>query len=262
MQGYKPMKWNGLALIPALVAGLLAGCAVPPQQSAPATPPQASLDGEVAAAMRAVSKTLASAKALTVNMSILREGRIGEDQDILIGATSALAVRRPDRLAGLVGSDVGNFGLWYDGKKVTVYNPVNNVYGVTPLSGDTDTVMGWLESRLGIDIVVRPLLLSDPYTELAESGTTGVYVGRSLVRGVPVDHYAMRSPGTDWEIWVNATGPKLPRRVSVIDRTATRKWRVIVEFDNWNLSARLTDAHFTFSPPRGAVQATPVLLGE
>lgn len=256
------MRWTELALIPAVVAGLLTGCAVPPPQSTPAASPQASLDGEVGAAMRAVSQTLASAKALTVNMTILREGRLSGDQDILLGGVAALSVRRPDRLAGLVGSDIGSFSLWYDGKKVTVHNPIDNVYGVTPLSGDTDTVMAWLETKLGIDIVVRPLLLSDPYTELARTGTTGIHVGQSLVRGVPVEHYAMRSPGVDWEIWVNATGPKLPRRVSVIDRTAAWKSRVIVEFDSWNLSPRLTEAHFAFSPPRGAVQATPVLLGD
>jgi len=256
------MKWTRKALAPALLAGLLGACTVPPQAAAPAATGPAKLDDDVAATLRAMSQTLASAKALTVNMSILREGRLGEEQDILLSATSAVAMRRPDRLAGIVGSDLGSFSLWYDGTKVTVYNPVSNAYGSTKLTGDTDTVMTWLEKRLGIDIVVRPLLLSDPYADLTRSGTTGVRVGASLVRGMPVDHYAMRSPGVDWEIWVSTTGPKLPRRVSVVDRSGPEKLRVIVEFDNWNLSPRLSDAHFVFSPPRGAVEATPVLLRE
>jgi hypothetical protein len=262
VQGVARMEWTRMALAPVLLAGLLGACTVPPQGAAPAAPPPVTLDENVAAALRAVSQTLASAKTLTVNMSVLREGKLGEEQDILLSATSAVAMRRPDRMAGMVGSDLGSFSLWYDGTKVTVYNPVSNAYGSTPMTGDTDTVMTWLEKRLGIDIVVRPLLLSDPYSDLARAGTTGVRVGASLVRGTPVEHYAMRSPGVNWEIWISTTGPRLPRRVSVVDLSDPAQRRVIVEFENWNLAPRLTDAHFTFVPPPGAVEATPVLLRE
>lgn len=255
------MKIRSKAMASALLAGLLAGCAVQPQATQPAPAAQAQLTPDVAAAMREVSTTLASAKALTVNMTILREGMLG-DQTILLGGTSAIAIRRPDRLASLVGSDVGSFSLWYDGSKVTVYNPTQNVYGTTPLQGNIDTVLAWVESRLDIEIPIRPLLLADPYAQLVNTGTTGVYVGPTFVRGVAADHYAMRSPGVDWEIWVSAQGPKVPRRVSVVDKTVPNQARVIVEFDNWNLSPRLADAHFTFSPPRGAVQGTSVLLPE
>lgn len=255
------MKIPTKAAATVLLAGLLAGCAVQPQATQTTPAAQAQLTPDVAAAMRELSDTLASAKALTVNMTILREGKLG-DQTILLGGTSAVAVRRPDRLATLVGSDVGSFSLWYDGSKVTVYNPTQNVYSVTPLQGNIDTALSWVEDRLDIEIPIRPLLLADPYAQLLNTGTTGVYVGPTFVRGVAADHYAMRSPGVDWEIWISAQGPKTPRRVSVVDKTVPNQARVIVDFDNWNLSPRLADANFTFSPPRGAVQGTPVLLPE
>lgn len=246
----------------ALVIGPLMGCATPqPSMPQPGTE-QATLPPDVADAMRDVSNTLASARALTVNMSMLREGILADQQSILLGATSTLVLRRPDRLATVVGSDLGNFSLWYDGAKVTAFNPKENVFTTTPLQGDIDTAIRWVEKRLDIEIAIRPLLLADPYAAMLSVGTTGVYVGPTFVRGAPVHHYAMRSPTVEWEIWVSAQGPKVPRRLSVVDKTSPSRARVIIEFDNWNLAPRLTDAHFTFRPPSGAIQATPVLQPE
>lgn len=256
------MRRTTQAAASAVLIGLLAACAAPQPAPAPAAPEaQAALDPDVAAALRQVSDTLAAAPALTVQISTLREGKVN-DQTILLAASSALAIRRPDRLVATVGSDLGSFSLFYDGKAVTVFNPAHNTFSTTPLEGTIDTVVRWVEGRLGIEIPVRPFLLADPYADLANSGTTGFRVGATLVRGQPAEHYAMRSPGVDWEVWIGTKAPRLPLRVSVVDRSLPSHDRVTVEFDHWNLSPRLSEGHFTFAPPRGAVPATSVLRPE
>jgi hypothetical protein len=256
-----------------MAAGFVAvvtACGAPPAFAQPADPAQPAgtasdqpvLEPAAAGALRQLSATLAAAPAMTVKMTALREGRLPNQQLILIGGTTALAMQRPDHIAASVGSDLGNFDLWYDGNAVTVLNPVENVYATTPLHGDIDTAVRWIEGRLGLDIPIQPLLLADPYPALAEPGTTGVYVGRTFVRGVAADQYAFRSPGTDWEIWIETEGRKLPRRISVVDRDAPGQSRVIVELDDWNLSPRLNAQGFKFVPPPGAIQATEILLPE
>lgn len=250
----------------ALCAGVfLSACAVETpdvaRQAAPA--PAAVLDADVADALRRMSATLAAAPAFTVRMTTQREGRAANNQAVLLAATSALLAQRPDHLSVVVGSDLGSFALWYDGSRISVLNPVQNIYSTTPLSGRNDEAIAWLERRLGIDIPVRPLLAPNPYDAIMEAGaTTGIHVGTSLIHGVPVEHYALRSPAGEWEIWLEANARALPRRVSMVQTTETGPLRVTVELDDWNLVQRLPERAFTFVPPRGAVQATMLLKPE
>jgi hypothetical protein len=253
---------RGLALLAALS---LSACAEQAAHGrpAPAASAQEALGPDVADALRRMSAMLAAAPAVTVRMTAQREGRLPNGQVVLLGATSAILARRPDRLAAVVGSDLGSFALWYDGATVTVLNPVQNVYASNRLTGRLEDVVVWLEDRLGLEIPIRPLLAEDPYAALLEAGpTTGVHVGRSVLRDVAVDHYAFRNPDADWEIWVE-TGPRpLPRRVSVVERQDRGPGRVTIDFDDWNLAPRLPDRAFAFVPPPEAVPATLVLQPE
>lgn len=234
----------------------------PPAHPDPAEATDATLEPQVIEALRRMSATIKAAPAFTVRVRTLREGVLPNGQHVLLGATGAIAARKPDRLAATVGSDLGSFTLSYDGTAVTLFSPTQNVYAASPLTGDLGRAVAWLEERLNIDIPVRPLLAADPYTALMAGPTTGMLVGRSFVRDVEADHFALRNPSVDWEIWLE-TGPRaLPRRVSVVERHEGDSTRVTIEFNDWNLAPRLTDRAFVFVPPPGAVPATLVLQSE
>lgn len=253
-------KWRQAGLVAAMLVAL-AACA---QVDAPTVvaAPQAVLAPETEAALRRVSATIAGASGFTVRARTLRELTLPEGQTVLFGGTSAIAARRPDRLFAMVGSDLGNFGLWYDGRAVTVLIPTDNVYGVTPLTGDLEQAAALLEERLGIEIPVRPLLAADPFAAMLAAGpTAGSYLGRSYIRDTPVDHHVLRNQYFDWEIWIEVGPRALPRRVSIVENAGNGP-RVTMEFDDWNLAPRLPDRSFTFVPPPGAVQATVVALPE
>nr|WP_314073450.1 DUF2092 domain-containing protein [uncultured Roseococcus sp.] len=225
----------------------------------PATRPEPLVE----ARLQRMSATLTSATAFTVRTSTLHEGALASGQRVLLGGSAAIAVRKPDRLAASVGSDLGSFTLSYDGSTVTLLNPAANVYAASPLSGDLERAVGWLEDRLGIDIAVRPFLAADPHAALvAGSETTGVLVGRSVVRGIAVDHFALRNPAVDWEIWLEAGSRALPLRVSLMGRGEDSAGRITIEFEDWNLSPRLAANAFNFVPPPGAVPATLALRPE
>jgi hypothetical protein len=238
-----------------------------PTPAAPArqAPEQAqeTLEPGVADALRRMSTTLAAAPAFTVRMTAQHEGRLPNGQVVLLGATSVVLARRPDRLAAVVGSDLGSFALWYDGARVTVLSPVRNAYASSPLTRGLEDAVVWIEDRLGLEIPIRPLVAEDPYAALLEAGTTtGVHVGRSVLRDVAVDHYAFRNPDADWEIWLEAGPRPLPRHVSVVGRGDRGPGRTTVDFDDWNLALRLPDRAFAFTPPPGAIPATLVLRRE
>jgi hypothetical protein len=255
------------ALLVCLGCGVAARAAEPdpaaPALPAPAEAQGATLEPQVTAALQRMSATIKAAPAFTVRVNSLREGILPNGQHVLLGGTGAIAARKPNRLAATAGSDLGNFTLSYDGTAVTLFTPTQNVYAASPLTGDLERAVAWVEERLGIEIPVRPLLAADPYAALMGAGsTTGILVGQSFVRDTTVNHFALRNPSVDWEIWLE-TGPRaLPLRVSVVYREEGGGIRVTMEFSDWNLAPRLTDRDFVFVPPPGAVPATLVLRSE
>ena len=238
----------------ALLASLpLAACAHPPPKAggaAPAPSTRQVLEPDVAHALRRMGTALAAAPAFTVRMTARREGRPPNHQVVLPGATGEVPARRPDRLAARVGGDLGSFSLWYDGAAVTVWDPTRNAYAAGPAAGTLEQTVAWLEDRLGLGVPIRPLLAADPYAALVQDGeTTGVHVGRGVVGNVAVDHYALRNPDADWEIWIEAGLRPLPRRISVMERDDRGPSRATIDFEDWNLAPRLPDRAFAFVPP-------------
>ncbi|MGK7871023.1 DUF2092 domain-containing protein [Falsiroseomonas sp. E2-1-a20] len=249
----------------AVVAGSApAGAQV--QQSATASTASI-LDPVVAAALRRMSAALVAAPDLTVQFSALREVRLqpGSDQLIALGATVAVGIRRPDRLAALVGSDRGSFRLWYDGETATLLSLTANAFARVPMPGDIDEALDALEARLGVDVPVRDVLAANPYAALTEAGTTGVHVGRTIVNGLLCDQYALRNGSVDWQIWIAADEPALPCRLTIVDRAAAGEPRAILEFQDWNLAPHLGDETFIFTAPADAQELTwlerPTLVG-
>lgn len=186
------------------------------------------------------------------------EAVLPNGQVVLLSGASGVAARRPDRLITTVGSDLGNFAVAYDGTGVTVFEPIANVYARTPVTGPLADAVARIEDELGLAMPVRPLLAADPFAlPMTPTATAGVIVGRSFIGDTPVDHLAFRNAEADWEIWLEATPHALPRRASFVRRVDDRPIRITLTFDEWALGATLPDAVFAFTPPAGAVAATP-----
>jgi hypothetical protein len=236
-----PAQFTGLAPAHAQSAGTAAA-------SAP------TLDPAVAEALRRMAATLAGAPELTVHLTSLRETalRPGSDQQVMLGATVAVGIRRPDRVAALVGSDRGSFRLWYDGQTATLLNLNDNVFARADAAGDIDEFLQTLENRLRVDVPLRDLLASDPYAALTESGTTGVQLGRTIVNGALCEQYALRNRDVDWQIWITVGEPALPCRLAVVDRAVPGMPRSVLEFQDWNLAPGLDDETFSFAAPADA----------
>lgn len=247
------------------LAAMIAACTAPPTPGPStagaelrhaASAGQAGLDPAVEAALRRMASTLAAAPALTVRLTSLKEVRLrpDDDQQVALGATVAVGLRRPDRIAALVGGDRGSFRLWFDGETATLLSLTANAYARAALPGDTETFLDALEQRLGVELPLRDLLAPDPYAALVGAGTTGVHLGRTLVNGTPCEHYALRNRDVDWQIWIAAGDRPLPCRLVVADRTVAGAPRTVLEFQAWDLRPRLPDRTFVFAAPPGATE--------
>lgn len=254
MQRWPARMRSALPLLALLAA---AGCAdmtaAPTERAtAPQAEAKAKLEPAVAAALRRMSDTLAAAPAFGVRVASIREASLPGGQQVLLHGTTALAMRRPDRLVAVSGSQAGNFRLTYDGRRAALLDVDHNEFGANDFSGPVDGLLQALERHFGVSIPMADLLAANPYAALVDEGTTGVYVGPTVIDGVICRHYALRTGEVDWEIWIEA-GPKaLPRLLSTVDRTEAGRSRTILAFSDWTLSPRLDAPVFDTTPPRGA----------
>lgn len=244
-----------LLLLPAC-ATVAPGPAPPPAASAAqaAATPGASetLDPVVAGALRRMSTTLAGTASVGTRVTMTREGLLPNGQHILLRSTAAVGMQRPNRLVVLAGSDRGNFRLTYDGQTAALHDLDADAFGASAFSGSPSALLQALERRFGVSIPLADLLAADPYAALVGSGTTGVYVGPTIVDGVVCDHFALRTGDLDWEVWIEASDRALPRLLSTVDRGVPEQPRTILAFEDWSLAPRFGPGAFDTTPPRGA----------
>jgi hypothetical protein len=115
-----------------------------------------------------------------------------------------------------------------------------------------DAMLPELQQETGIRFVSAPLLSSNPYEVLTRGLISGLVVGSTTVNGIPCEHLAFRSPGVNWEIWIESGRRALPWRLAATSTDRTNFPRTLVEFVSWNLSPWLKSSDFVFRKPAGA----------
>lgn len=227
------------------------------QQASPEPPtrraaPEVGLDPSTEAALRRMSAALAAAPSLTSRFTQLKDELSG-DLTVTLSATMAVGLRRPDRLAALVGGDRGSFRLWFDGETATLLSLNATAYAQAAMPGNAEQALAGLETRLGVEIPVRALLSPDPYAAIVGGGIAGAPVGRTLVDGKTCEQHILWNAAVEWQIWISVDAPALPCRMVIIDRRAQGRPRTVLEFQHWNLSPALGEQTFHFVPPPGAI---------
>jgi hypothetical protein len=113
-------------------------------------------------------------------------------------------------------------------------------------------MLAGLTEETGIRFASAPLLFSDPHKVLTRDLKSATVVGQVVVNGIACEHLAFRSPGVNWEIWIDAGPTALPRRLAVTYTDQANFPRTLVEFTSWNLQPWLGQSSFTFQPPAKA----------
>jgi len=85
---------------------------------------------------------------------------------------------------------------------------------------------------------------SDPYKNLAEGLTYAYVVGQShVVGGVVTDMVAIANSNVQAEIWIGINDG-LPRMIRAIYPKDPAQARYEIDFSNWHLNQKVTDADF------------------
>jgi len=214
---------------------------------------KSAVDPNALAPLERMSATLAKAPAFTYRSKNILEIPTESGQFITLFSTGEIALRRPNKLSAHLGGDAPHFDFYYDGDTVSAFAPGPDLYSSSKAPATIDEMLAGLQAETGIRFASAPLLFSNPYAVLTRDLISAVVVGPSTVNGSPAEHLAFRSPGVNWEIWLEASSRALPLRLAVTFTDREGFPRTVVEFSRWNLHPWfLGDSTFVFKKPADA----------
>ena len=226
-----------IALLACGVALAVAGCS-----REPTTPEARRQRGDEI--VRRMSDHIAGARTFTVETTDTRP-RMRSGTEVTQQTTRQFTVRRPDRLVLRVSGDLDLRG-WYDGQKLTFVSDPEKVWARTDGAPTIDDTLDRLAERLAMPMPMADFFYSSPFDALIGTASTGGYVARETIDGVPCVHVAYQHPAVDWDLWVAESGDPLPKKFRITDKRSGRPTTSEVVFTSWTFGVDVTDA--TFAP--------------
>lgn len=260
-------------LLPAMVAGALAGMstssalaadaipaavaapgamAAPDAAARPAASAQPAIEPQADAILKRMGDYLSQAHFFSVNAEIWQDIHMASGQRIQAGRNVDLQVRRPDRLHAEMHSTRRNRGLYYDGKSLTLFNRAQNFYGVVPAPESLDAALDEASEKFGITMPLEDLIVSDPYRSAIAKVTAGRDVGTVTVLGVACEHLAFAQGPIDWQIWIETGAKPVPRKIVITYKDEEGSPQYTAIFSGWDFETKLPDFLFSFEAPAGA----------
>jgi hypothetical protein len=232
-----------------VAVGLGAGVAL--RARAADAPKEPAIDPSAIAALKKMGTFLRNLQTLEVRSEMTTDDVLDSGQKVELQGTVDMKVRRPNRMAVDVRSDRKNERIFYDGTTFTVFQPTAGYYASFPAPSTLGELVDALEQKYGLDLPLADLFrLGTNEGQIAEIRGASL-VGESTVKGSACSHYAFHQADVDWELWIQEGAQPLPRKL-VITTTTEKTQPQHTSVMTWNLSARLDDAAFAFTPPRNA----------
>jgi len=251
------------ATIAFAVAGMLA--AQTPQQKAPAAPAAKAkaakkadtgfdlvLEPRAMDLLKAASAKLAAAKSISFTATVGYEYPSKLGPPIVYTTRYDVAMQRPDKLRVLNLGDGPTSELYYDGKTITAYAPVENLAAVADAPPTIDAALAAAFENAQLYFPFSELVAADPYKALTDGAILAFYIGQSSsVGGVKTDMLAWANDDVFMQIWIGADD-KLPRRIRATFREDPLRLRHEMELSNWQLDPAFPPDAFTSAKAQSA----------
>ena len=197
-------------------------------------------------------------KADSVTDEVLLSG-----QKLQFTSTVEYQVSSPDKLRASVRSDRKQRDYYFDGKTLTQVAPRAGYYASVPLPGTIGEAMTAVAERYEVEIPLADLFLWGTPKGGLDDVTSALLVGPARIGGVDADHFALRQPGVDWQVWVERGARALPLKV-VITTTDVPAQPQYAATLKWDLSASPAASAFTYVPAKGVnrIDLKPVVAAK
>ena len=220
----------------------------------------AGVDPDAAGMLKRMTDYVGKLPRFSVDTAATLEVVLHSGQKIQFTSASRTTLQRPDKLRSERIGDVVSQLFYYDGRKLTVYNPQDGYYATAAAPATIDAMVDFAREKLDVVAPATDLVTQDAYERLIDGVTQAFWVGKSAVGGVPCDHLAFRSDAVDWQIWIEDGEKPLPRKLVITSLDVAQAPQFEVVMSNWSLEPAIPAGFFDFTPPPGAraVEFLPV----
>ncbi len=160
-------------------------------------------------------------------------------------------VKRPGRLMVKADGDIVNRRFFFNGKTITLYDENAKIYASMDVPPRIEAALKEANKKYGVRVALVDLASPKLWELVSKKIRHSLYVGMSMVRGVPCYHLAFDGKDRHLEVWIEAGNKPLIRKILIenIKQQASPEWTAYL--GQWNTKARLADAMFNFVPPSG-----------
>ena len=232
---------------PFLLASLVA-IALPVWSEAQ-TPPTVAPQAE--SLLRQASEYLQKQKSYRFQAEITFDDVMPPDFKLQYHSTAQVMVRRPQEFRVDYAGDRRNMNFYFNGKKLTIFDPNANVYGSLSLPQNIDTALNEIDANYNFVVPLADFIHSDPYKALASKIKTGYYLGKSTIGGISTHHLAFSQENIDWQIWIEDGKRPLPRKLVITYKNLPGYPQYSAIFSQWEFKT-LDDSLFAFKAPTNA----------
>ena len=219
----------------------------------PAGRSNSSIDARATEALGKMTAFLKTVKTFKVSSDSSRDEIVDTDMKIQKRASNEVTVRLPDRLYAHVRGDEHDLQFFYDGRTLTVFSLDKNMYASTPAPPTVARTLDATRVRHGISMPVADFIQMASADDVLEEIVDAGYIGTSRVDGVECDHIAVRQRDVDWQVWIERSATPLPRRMVITTKTEPTQPQYVATL-RWDLSPKIDDTSFVFTPPPNAVR--------
>jgi hypothetical protein len=170
------------------------------------------------------------------------------DKDLAANVT----VKRPNKLRAARAGGLMDQRFFYDGKTLTLYNPVEKVYASEAAPNTIEGMIDFARETVGILLPAADLLYRNAFPLLMQDVTLAAVVGKTVVGGVECDHLLFSRPDVDFQVWIAEGSQPFPRKYVVTETGTPALLSITTVFSDWNTAPAVEDAQFTFVPPKDA----------
>lgn len=212
------------------------------------------IDARADRVLRNMGEFLRDAEQFSLRADVRFDQVLGSGQKVQVSAVQDIAVRRPDRVFVAYEDDLGARRLWYDGKRISMYDIGEHVQASEAMPSKIDATLERLLKVHDFSPPLADLIYSDPYAILSQHAIFGAYLGTSAIDGVRCHHLAFVDASIDWQIWVEDGTQIVPRRFVITYKNRPGSPQFEADLSEWNFSERLPDVLFDPMIPADAVK--------
>lgn len=206
-------------------------------------------------ALAAVQKMEAYARTLTsysIHADTTTDEVLLAGPKVQFGGSLDATLRLPNRMRLTVArDDKDTQEFFYDGSTLTVWIKDRNVWASAPAAPTIGEMVSQTRKKYDLSFPLDDLIRGATTGQLMNGVTAGMVVGTGMVAGVGCDHLGFHKEGLDAQLWIEKGDHPLPRKI-VITTLSEPTQPQHTEVLTWDLTPKIDDAMFVFTPPTGA----------